>query len=339
MKLFNIQENRIKCGRCNTEFDINKNKGGCPLCGFSKKVLFEKEVEFIPIKHYPKKEEITVSIDSKKEKMVKTIIDREYIGIPPKIELKVGKVFTDDETKTWGSWLMFNDFFAPKFLARVLAWKTHKEKSSILLSDLMKDAINLIQIYNLSSLKGFPNLRKDSKGHRLVHHFLRTFTNMGFFKVESIDINARDVWKEDWDKINISLTKEGLEFAQLRNPIFEDNKEEQILSDEEIKWLISYLKQIDRKGYREYSVLKEVYDFLKKGRNGNKDLWIWFEENEKFRDYILKRSKKARNDPKIFDKQLHNYARTFASAKVSLLRELGVVRNKRNDYSILEDLE
>jgi len=84
--------------------------------------------------------------------------------------------------------------------------------------------------------------------------------------------------------------------------------------------------------------LKEVYDFLKTGNNGNQDLWDWFEDNEKFQEYIKYRSEKAKNDDRIFRKQLHNYARTFASAKISLLRELGLVKNKRNDYTIVGEM-
>ena len=47
MVLFTTQENRIKCGRCNTGFDLNKNMGGCPLCGFGKKAFKESVEEII----------------------------------------------------------------------------------------------------------------------------------------------------------------------------------------------------------------------------------------------------------------------------------------------------
>jgi len=319
MGLFTIQENRIRCGKCNTEFDLNKNKNGCPLCGFGKKSqkIISDEIKTVPA-------------------MIQEQKTIEYLQSPPSMKLKSGFVIADDETKTWGAWLMFNDFFAPKFLSRVLAWKLHKESSeNILLSNLMDNSINLIIKYNLSHLKGFPNLKKDKEGARLVNHFLKTFVNMGLIIAEPIEKGIDNVWKEKWDKIKVSLTKEGLEFAQLKNNIFDKGKTEQILTTEEKDWLVDYYKKIDKEGYKEYSVLNEVYGFLKSGNNGNKDLWNWFENNAKFKEYILNRSERARNNSKVFEKQLSNYARSFASAKVSLLRELGVVRNKRNDYTII----
>ena len=48
MGLFS-QENMIKCGKCSTEFDLGKNKGGCPLCGFGR-----SSVEVKPIKEEKK---------------------------------------------------------------------------------------------------------------------------------------------------------------------------------------------------------------------------------------------------------------------------------------------
>jgi ribosomal protein L37E len=320
--LFSNQDNRIRCGKCNTEFDLNKNKDGCPLCGFSKKSqkITSEEVKNVPIKVQSQK---TIG----------------FMQCPPSMKLKPGLVIADDETKTWGAWLMFNDFFAPKFLSRVLAWKLHNENlDTILLSNLMSDSIDLISKYDLSPLKGFPNLEKDKEGGRLVHHFLRTFVNMGLIKAEPIEKGIDNIWKEKWDKIKISLTKEGLEFAQLKNNVFDNGKIEQILTTEEKEWLIDYYKKIDNEGYKEYSVLKQVYEFLKAGNNGNKDLWSWFENNDVFRKYILSRSERARNDEKKFKKQVYNYARSFASAKVSLLREMGVVKDKRNDYKIIGDM-
>jgi len=311
------QENRIRCGKCNTEFDFNKNRDGCPLCGFGKRNqnIGSEEVKTL----------------TQEQKNI------EFLRMPPPIKLlKEGHVISDGETKTWGAWLMFNDFFAPKFLCRVLAWKMHKSKSgSILLSHLMSDATNLINQCNLSYLKGFPNLEKDKDGNRLVYHFLKTFVGMGLINAETVEKGIEDLWKEDWDSIKVSVTKEGLEFAQIKNSIFDLGTEEQILTPEEKDWLIEYYKTIDEEGYKEYSVLKEVYNFLKDGNNGNQDLWSWFENNQKFKKYILSRSGRARNDEKIFKKQVHNYARSFASAKVSLLRELGVVKDKRNDYTII----
>jgi len=322
MKLFSNQENRIRCGKCGTEFDLNKNKDSCPLCGFGKKSFTESPLEF-----------------SKKEETLRPHAVAEFFGIPPELNLQKGKVMADKETQTWGSWLMFNDFFAPKFISRVLAWKMYKEKKDfVFLSDLMEETINLIAKHHLSHLKGFPNLDKDRKGGRLVHHFLRTFVNMGLIDANLDGIRGDEIWKENWTKIKISLTKQGLEFAIIKNSVFDEGKKEQILSLEEKNWLVDYLKGIDKESYKEYSILKQVYDFLKSGKNGNKDLWKWFETNKKFCDYIYERSERAQKDSKILKQQIHNYARTFASAKISLLRELGLVKDKRSDYTITGEI-
>src|SRR3989344_3571628 len=271
-------ENRIKCGNCGTEFDFNRNTNGCPLCSFGGKKTVKEELKTAS--------NVTASMGKVN-----------YLAIPPELKLKSGDVHSDRETETWGSWLMFNDFFAPKFLARVLAWKLSEKKTNVIvLKEFMASIVQIIKDNELTSLKGFPDLEKDRDGNRLVNHFLKTATNMGLFEVKAVSSKVKDVWTEKWDNIFVSLTKEGLEFARLRNTV--------------------------------------VYNHLKAGRNGNKDLWAWFEKSEPFRDYIKYRSEKARKDPKIFQKQLHNYARSFASAKISLLRELGVVKDKRNDYTI-----
>lgn len=318
------QENMIKCGKCGTEFNLNKNRDGCPLCGFGRKI---SEIR-------PEKEDKPATPDAPIDKNI------HFLKIPPSIKLRPGQVLVDDETRIWGSWLMFNDFFAVKFLARVLAWKIHDEKTDyVLLDSLIEDAEKAIEHHGLSSLKGFPNdVKNEASISRLVHHFLATGAKMGLFNVRARNQHSKDVWKEYWDEIEVTLTAEGLEFARMENQVFDQGQEKQILTDDEKNWLISYLKKIDKSGYREYSVLKEVYNFLKDGNNGNSDLWTQFENNDKFQSYIKQRSKRAKTDPRVFQKQLSNYARSFASAKISLLRELGVVRDKRNDYTIIGEL-
>ncbi len=327
MEALNIQENKIKCGQCGTEFDLSKNKG-CPLCGFGR--------EFY---------EGTKGQRVKGETKIIEISD-EFLSIPQNMELMPGTVDKDNQAGVWGSWLMFNDFFSPKFLARVLAWKIKKENSEyIVLNSLIEDAVDIIEKYNLSRFKGFPNrikepknLPKDNAVNRLVNHLLRTAVDMGLFKVEHVTDDGSYVWDKSWREIKITLTKDGLEFARLKNPVFDEGKTEQVLNPEEKEWLISYLKKIDKQGYKEYSTLKEVYEFLKAGNNGKQDLWNWFEDNERYTDYIKRTSIRGKNNPEVLKKQISNYARTFASAKISLLRELGVVRNKRNDYTIVGEL-
>ena len=320
MYMYDLQGNWIKCGKCGTEFDLNKNENGCPLCGFG---------------------EETAAVIRKEKFMSKREIEKNYLSIPPYIELKKGKPIIDEETRVWGSWVMFNDFFAPKFLARILAWKSKDEELEyVLLNDLIGSAKEVIEKYNLSRFKGFPNeVKNDSAIGRLVHHFLKTATKMGFFDIMAKEGNTKDMWKENWDKILITLTREGLDFARLKNQIFDEEKENQVLREEEKRFIVDHLKQIDVLGYREFSILKEVYELLKEGNNGNQDLWNWFENNKRFRDYIQKTSKRAKDSEEAYRRQLHNYAKTFASSKVSLLRELNVVRNRRNDYTIVGEFE
>lgn len=331
MKIFKSQSNTIKCGRCNTEFDLEKNEKHCPLCGFGKKQIMDREIQLVPIEKYPKEETITIPIELTTEN------SNGVISIPTPMDLELGNVYSNKETSVWGSWLMFNTFLPIKFLARITAWEM-SEENTIRLDNLINNAIKLVHKYNLSKLKGFPNLEKDPEGNRLVYHFLSTGIKMGLFDVKSSRKDIDDVLKGKWREIEVSLTKEGLDFARLRNPVFDDKKQGPALSKEEKEWIVKYLKKIDKEGHKEYSILKDVYEFLNSGHNGNKDLWGWFEENKVFRDYIKKRSIRAKSDKKIFEQQLKNYARTFASAKISLLRELGVVKDKRNDYTIVGEL-
>jgi ribosomal protein L37E len=320
MSICNLQGNWIKCGKCGTEFDLDKNRNCCPLCGFGK----------------------VAAIITEKEKTASKIeIEKNYLSIPPHIELKKGKPKVDEQTRVWGSWVMFNDFFAPKFLARRLAWKLKDERLSYaLLSDFIVDAKETIQKHDLSRFKGFPSkVGNDSAIRRLVHHFLKTATLMGFFDAKIKEGNSRDVWNENWDNILISLTMEGLNFAQLKNYTFDEKEEAQVLTVEEKKFIINHLRQIDMLGYREYSTLKEVYEFLRKGNNGNRDLWNWFENNQMYQGYLRRTSVRAKYSEEAYIKQLRNYAKTFASSKVSLLRELGLVKNKRNDYTIVGEFE
>ena len=61
------------------------------------------------------------------------------------------RIISNSETNTWGSWLMFNDFFAPKFLIRVLIRKLQKNKSKYeYLQDLMTESIEIIRKTNFS---------------------------------------------------------------------------------------------------------------------------------------------------------------------------------------------
>jgi hypothetical protein len=322
--MINTNENRVKCGKCNTEFDLNKNDG-CPLCGFgvgkqttSTRLNKKLQIENEPIK---------------------------YLAIPNNLELEPGELTIDDEIKSVGSWGMFNSFFPGKAVLRILANMLDKEKTkTVTLDALTKKTSETVEIYNLSKLRGFP---KDPDNNnsigRLVYHFIRTFTEMGFFTVKPKEETKKNVWDEPWNNIEITLTKEGLEFAKIRNKIFDNSDfsqtsmEFQILTKEEKQWLTDYLKKIDEEGYKEYSILKNVFEFIKQGHNGKGELWNWFETNPAFVDYVKQWSRKTEN-PEDFGKQIKNLSTTFAAGKLALLRELGIISNKRNDYTIVGEI-
>jgi hypothetical protein len=233
---------------------------------------------------------------------------------------------------------MFNDFFSGKAVCRILAHIMNETNSEyIKLNDLIEKTTKIFDEYNLSELKGFPkDTQSDSSVGRLVYHFISTFANMGLLNIKN---NNKGDWKgENWKDVSITLTKDGYEFAKLRNQIFDDNdRSSQVLTSEEREWMIEFLKEIDKKGYKEYSILSQVYNFIKKGNNGKNDLWKWFRENKDFRKYLEIWSRKKSN-AKEFEKQIANLSQTFASGKLSLLRELGVISNKRNDYTIIGEL-
>jgi ribosomal protein L37E len=303
-------ENRVKCGRCSTEFDINKNLKGCPLCGFGKGSTSSNF----------------------------TIKKSSYLSVPPKLNLKAFLPIVDEERKIVGAWGMFNDFFSGKAVCRILAHVMNETGNDyIKLDDLIKKTTEVFADCNLSELKGFPkDLQSDSSVGRLVYHFISTFANMGLLNIKS---NNKSNWtSEGWNNVLITLTKDGYEFAKLRNKIFDDNdRSSQVLTVEEREWMIEFLKEIDKKGYKEYSILYEVYTFIKKGHNGKNDLWKWFRENKNFRKYLEVWSRKV-DKPKEFEKQIANLAQTFAAGKLSLLRELGIISDRRNDYTVIGEL-
>lgn len=324
MAFFPNKENRVKCGRCNTEFDVHKNGAQCPLCGFGKNLFNEKGIL---------KEMLENSLDA--------VAYKDYLTIPKEIQLPSGRIVDDKETAVVGFWGMFNDFFSGKALLRINAnmlKETNKEYIS--LHDLIENAKIVIDKNNLSELKGFPNdVNGESSVGRLVYHFIDGFYKIGLFEVKPVKKFERDkIWSEDWKNILIRPTKEGLVFARLPNKVFDDKKyDDQTLTLEEKEWMINYLKKIDKEGFKEYTLLKDIASFIQKGNNGNRDLWAWFKENPEFVNYVTAWSTKKDN-PKAFEKQLHTLAQTFSAGKISLLREMRIIENKRNDYTIIGEM-
>jgi hypothetical protein len=256
-------------------------------------------------------------------------------------DLKPGIVnLSSHEAKFVGSWGQFNSFQPIKAALRILANKLTAENSrSMQLDRFVEICIGVFKRNELSKYRGFPSSDKDTAKGRFVWHFLTTAYYMGL-----IDITKQSEYFEGlpdtlnyWEEVSITITKQGLEFARLYSEFF-DNSGKQLLSREEKTWLISYLKDLDSKGYKEYSLLRDVYYFLKEGHNGKEDLWRWFQEDRRFNDYVRSWSRK-KNDPAKLRKQIENLSKTFAASKVALLREFGVVIDRRNRYGVIGDLE
>ena len=316
MAFFSSQENRIRCGSCNTEFDLNKNKG-CPLCGLGNNLMATTE-------------------SSSKLKAQRHSID--YIVSSPAINVRTGAITTNSETRAIGSWGMFNSFFPGKFALRVLGNMLYESKKKFIpLKELINKCTEVLSRRGLSRYRGFPNDPfADSSIGRFVSHFIKTFANMGLFEVKSKEKTKGTIWDEPWKNIEITLTKQGYEFATLRNKILDEHEDAQVLTEEEKVWLLKHLKSIDNE-YKEYSTLLAVFRFIKSGHNGKDDLWNWFKNNTNFVEYVKDWSRKA-NDPIAFTKQINNLAPMFASAKLALLREIGVIKNKRNDYTVIGEI-
>ena len=158
MGFFNSTENRVKCGKCNTEFNFNINNG-CPLCGFGNKANVRSS-------------DIQLTTASTPQ--------LNYLAVPKEIKVKSGKVTASKETKAIGSWGMFNSFFPGKAALRILANSLHEtKKESIPLNDLVKRCSEVFKMHGLSSFRGFPN-DPDSEIliGRLVNQFIITFADM-----------------------------------------------------------------------------------------------------------------------------------------------------------------
>lgn len=282
----------------------------------------------------------------------KAPIRRGYLSMPEKISgLKEGSVMKyggtrDTQTQLVGTWGQFNSFFPIKAALRILA---------NLLSESKKDSTNFrefvfecteifrsMKISNkrLSKYRGFPLRKKDTAIGRFVWHFLIPAQEMGLIRIteSSLDYKGMPYAPNDWNSVCITITREGLEFAMLENPLFDGTSMDQVLGENERRWIIKFLKRIEKDGFAEYSLLEDVYEFLKKGHNGKEELWSWFESDKRFIDYIKSWSRKS-GKPAQLKQQIASLAGTFSASKIALLRELGVVRNKRNDYTVIRRLD
>lgn len=317
MGLLKSTENRVRCGQCNSEFDINKNDG-CPMCGFGSKN----------------------SKASAQEHTTPQSTTRNYLSAPNtlKIARRSGNLIPHKGSKElWG---MVNSFFPGKAVSRILGnMMLEKSTAWTSLDDLAKKSSEVIEATGMAGLRGFPkDPDSESAMGRLVYHFIGSFVDMGLFEVRVKDGQKESWTNESWKNVEITLTYEGLEFAKLRNRVFDNSEDEQILTEEERNWFLNHLKRISKEGFHEYDILKGVFEFLKAGHNGKEELRGWFAHNKDFLDNVKSWSRKSK-DAVAFKNQVENLAITFAAGKIALLRELGIIKNQRNNYSIVGELK
>lgn len=255
--------------------------------------------------------------------------------------LSFGNIFKykeDIRPQTVGFWAQTNSVFSIMASLRILA---NLMRNSNSISINLQEFVNICKkVFNFGygKYRGFPSSDKESAIGRFVWHFLTPAFEMGLISIKESKSNQEGIpWQnKEWKKVQIAITKQGYQLAKIHSKFFDEKGEEQILNDEERVWWLNYLKEIDSKGFKEYNLMRDVYNFLRKGHNGKDELFNWFENDERFVNYIKSWSRKAKSgDDETFNKQLNNLAMSFAGSKVALLREFGLIKNKRNDYSIV----
>jgi len=275
---------------------------------------------------------IAASVEGTEARMTKDVL-RRYLSPPPLLEgLPSGNVVLTSTAEYVGSWGQFNSFFPIKALLRTLAhmMKENNQKP-VSLQALVDKSVEVFRAAGLRKYRGFPKkYRKDSAVSRFVWHFIATANEIGLIRVEGME----EIPSKRWEDTYISITRDSLEFARLENRLLDWNEQQQVLTRAESEWMINYLKKIDNRGYREYSFLREIFEELKRG---NTDIAAWLQKNERFKEYIRSWSRK-KGKPGEFRNQLRNLSVMFAQGKIALLRELGIISNRRNDYRIIGSL-
>lgn len=226
-----------------------------------------------------------------------------------------------------GSWGMFNSYVPGKASLRVLLHLLKKDDGKpIRYWDFVDECVAEFWKVGLR-YRGFPKKTTKSAKGRLAMHLIWPFYEMGLLSVSGEKSNPL-----------VAITKEGLEFTTLSNPLLDRREKEKPLSAEEQKWLLSHLEKIDKDGYKELTVFEDLVTFLSEGERGFKDIVSYFEENKEFKSWVLEGSR-HKDSPKAFARQMRNMSRTFASGKIALLRELGIVSSARATYRVISQLK
>jgi hypothetical protein len=240
-----------------------------------------------------------------------------------------------------GSQVLFNSFYPIKAACRMIGnFTASQREEECRLDRFVSNSITCFSKRGLEALRGFPSSNKSSAYGRYVLHFLNTACEMGILYYEQADQKEQmPTSLLEWDHYRIALTNEGLTFAAMDNNVFDHGSKTQVFSEGERNWLLDYLKKIESQNYREYSILREVYQFLKEGHDGKNDLRKWFLTNTRFNRFADTWSKQENMDETTRLKQMTNLAASISGSKIALLRELGLISNRRNDYRIMGDFE
>lgn len=226
-----------------------------------------------------------------------------------------------------GSWGMFNSYVPGKASLRVLLHLLKRNDGKpIRYWDFINECVAEFWKGGLR-YRGFPKKTTESAKRRLAMHLIWPFSEMGLLNLSAEKSNPI-----------VAITKEGLEFTALSNPLLDSRKKEKPLSVEEQKWLLSHLERIDKYGYKELTMFEGLVAFLSERERSFRDIVSYFEENEKFKSWVLKGSR-HRDSPKAFARQMRNISTTFASGKIALLRELGIVSPARATYKVISQLK
>jgi len=230
--------------------------------------------------------------------------------------------------RKFGAWGMFNSYAPGKAALRVLMKLLNKNAGNpIKFSRLIDECMTYFSRSGLYKYRGFPKRISESARGRLATHLILPYHEMGLMKVHGGMKNG-----------HIMFTEKGLAFTKLQNPLLDEKGKTKPLSEDESQWLIGYLQEIDGLGYKEFSLLKGLTEFLADSKRQFEDIVDWFKNKKDFVEW-LREGSRCEDDPKAFSRQLDNVARTFASGKVALLRELGVVSSARATYEVLQNLE
>jgi hypothetical protein len=228
--------------------------------------------------------------------------------------------------REFGSWGMFNSYVPGKAALRVLINMMHKNGGeAVSFQSLIDECASEFWRLRLRH-RGFPKRTSDSAKSRLAMHSIRPYSEMGLIRI----------FGEEKDPI-VAVTSDGQEFASLHNPLIDDGRGK-ALSLEEQKWLLSHLKKIDALGYKDFTLLKGLAEFLMQGKRGFEDIVNYFQTNKDFGPWVLQGSR-HKDSPKAFAQQLRNISRTFVSGKIALLRELGIVSDFRAKYKVIGTME